>query len=154
MDLFDSYGKIKTIFIMRTIFLTLILLSHHSGLISQNPITALNSGPLNSIYFNVLGDAALFSINYDRLFLVNPTFAISGKLGMGVNVDLNLCFWADCDPPNTYAIIPHHVTGNYRIVKNHFVEAGLGGSFIMKIRINPIFYTQLSGTGIFHQRLI
>lgn len=116
---------------MRTIFLTLILLSHHTGLISQNPIAALNTRPLNSVYFNLLGDAALISINYDRLFILDPSFAISGKLGIGVNKELDICIFGDCDPSITFISIPHHITCNYG-QGGHFVEFGVGGAYFLE----------------------
>lgn len=88
-----------------------------------------NDRPLNSIQINLLGDASIISINYDKQFLISSTFILSGKLGLGYNEEFKICVWGPCSPSEKYMTIPHHITGNIGKGR-HFFEFGLGGTII------------------------
>ena len=113
---------------MRTFILSFILITTRVVLFAQETIESASSRPLNSIYINLLGDASIISFNYERIFLINKTFFISSKLGLGYNEQFQLCIWGPCSAPERYLTIPHHISlniGNGR----HFFEIGIGGSF-------------------------
>jgi hypothetical protein len=77
-----------------------------------------------------LGDASLFSINYERQFLVSSTIILSSKFGLGYNEEFKLCIIGPCSSsPEKYLTIPHHITGNFGKGK-YFFEFGLGGTII------------------------
>jgi hypothetical protein len=114
---------------MRTFILIFILLSARVVLFAQETIISYDSRPLNSIYINLLGDASIISINYDKQFLISSNFILSGKLGLGYNEEFQICLEGSCPSPDKYLTIPHHITGN--IGKDrHFFEFGLGGTII------------------------
>lgn len=125
---------------MRTVILSFILIFTRVVLFAQDAIESASSRPLNSIYINLLGDASIISFNYERIFLINKTFFISSKLGLGYNEQFQLCIWGPCSAPERYLTIPHHISlniGNGR----HFFEIGIGGTLIKDIKTQPyIFY--------------
>lgn len=98
-------------------------------LFAQNNIDPSNVRPINGININLLGDASLVSINYERLLLINSNFFIAGKAGLGYNEDFNICIFGPCSPPEKYLTIPHLITGNLGI-DVLFFEFGLGGTLI------------------------
>jgi hypothetical protein len=81
--------------------------------------------PLNSVNINLLGDISLISINYERYYLINPSFVLNSKLGVGLNPESPCCGTI----PPIYITIPHHISGNIGKGK-HFFEFGLGGTII------------------------
>ena len=109
---------------MRKQILITVLVIAGTALFAQN-----NERPLNSIQINLLGDASIISINYDKQFLISSTFILSGKLGLGYNEEFKLCIWGPCSPPEKYMTIPHHITGNIGKGR-HFFEFGLGRTVI------------------------
>ena len=95
--------------------------------------------PLNSIYFNLLGEGSLISANYDRLFPISPNFHISGNIGMGYNQEIIILGESI---PDRFLTIPHHLTGNIG-KKQHLFEFGIGGTQLLgqdysKYAIYPI----------------
>ncbi|MFC2123713.1 hypothetical protein ACFLU5_02785 [Bacteroidota bacterium] len=93
--------------------------------------------PRNNIYVNLLGDASIISLNYERLFGVDTNLFFSSKIGIGYNTDYFLraleCGLSYYCPGVgyflQYATIPHHLTLNLGKGK-HFFEFGLGGTII------------------------
>jgi len=112
---------------MKKLILTVTILS--LGIASFAQQEHSDTRPTNNIYLNLLGDASLISINYERLFLVSPKFTVSSKLGVGYNQEFQLCFGSCLASPKNYFTLPHHVTGNFGKGK-HLFELGLGGTFI------------------------
>jgi hypothetical protein len=133
---------------MRTFILILILFYIRISLCAQVSIESDGSRPLNSIYISILGDASIFSFNYERVFLVNKNFIISSKLGLGYNKELDFCIWGTCPPPTRYLTIPHHITGNVGMGR-HFFEFGLGGTLIKDIKTQPYIFYPILGYRIF-----
>ena len=97
---------------------------------AQDKLASNNSRPLNNINLNLLGDACLVSINYERLMLINETIFLAGKLGIGYNEEFTLGIGSSSTPLDKYLIIPHHITGNLGKGK-HLFEFGVGGSIIL-----------------------
>lgn len=115
---------------MRKVILVLILLNTDIILFAQNQKELVNTRPLNSISLNLLGDASIISLNYERQFLVSPTFILSSKLGFGYNEEFQLCISGPCSSaPEMYLTVPHHITVNIGKGR-HFFEFGLGGTII------------------------
>jgi hypothetical protein len=115
------------------IILTLIIIVICSAcLLGQNYSGLFSSRPRNNIYLNLLGDASIISINYERLFVSTPSTFLSGKLGIGYNEEFQLCIFGPCSsPPDKYLTIPHHFTCNYGLRESiHFLEFGFGGTLI------------------------
>lgn len=108
-----------------------ILISLSAGMTAsgQDNYGPGNTRPLNSINLNFLGDASIISLHFERLFPVNTSWLISGKLGVGYNEEFQLCLFGSCGPKRSYVTLPHHITAVYG--KNrHFVETGLGGTYL------------------------
>ncbi len=87
--------------------------------------------PVNIISLNILGDATIASLNYERLFPAEPEhFFLAAGLGVGVNTFVTLHSEAGKSYTlDNFAVIPHHITGNIGGGR-HFFELGLGGAII------------------------
>lgn len=86
--------------------------------------------PGNNLTLNLLGDASIISINYERFIVITPALFAPGKLGLGHNKEYRLCFFGPCtSSPDIYLTIPHHFTLNLG-KKSNFFEFGLGGTII------------------------
>ncbi|WP_418262714.1 hypothetical protein [Flavobacterium faecale] len=115
---------------MKKIVLTLVIAMFAIIGFPQNHIDSTPKRPLNSIFINLLGDASIISANYEKLFFVNSSFILSGKLGLGYNEEYELCIFGSCSSSTEqYLTIPHHITGNWGKGRNFF-EFGLGGTII------------------------
>lgn len=87
--------------------------------------------PVNNAFINFLGDGSLASLNYERLFLIDPEHAfITGGLGLGMNslVTIHANEHASYTSDN-FPVIPHHISGNIGNGR-HFLELGLGGTIL------------------------
>ena len=111
---------------MKKLTIFLICLLPAAILFAQSKKDSTLVRPANSISINLLGDFSLLSINYERVFVITPSFFIAGKLGVGFNEEF--CLFG-CDDREKYLTIPQHITGNFGKGKNFF-EFGLGGSII------------------------
>lgn len=116
---------------MKKTVLAILFVVLSTILIAQNKVTSDDIRPENNISLNLLGDASIISLNYERLFLINSTFFLTGKLGLGYNEEFELSLWgtSDSEPVEKYLTIPHHITGNYGKGRRCF-EFGLGGTII------------------------
>jgi hypothetical protein len=121
---------------MKRIIIILILLASETIVNAQNTEESTFTRPKNNIYLNALGvDVSIFSINYERLFLVRSKFFITGELGIGYNkvVEFEVGQWSDAPVINfhgDYLTIPHHITINVGKHKSFF-EFGIGGTAII-----------------------
>lgn len=82
--------------------------------------------PRNNINLNLFGDASVFSVNYERLFISHRKFILAGKVGAGYSQSLDL-------PSKSAALLstPLHITGNVNVYgKKHFLEFGFGGTLL------------------------
>jgi len=73
--------------------------------------------PDNSIYFELLGNSIMGSLNYERLFVNGHDFYLSGRLGTGYI-------------PGIFQSVsfPVMMTGMYQVSNNFLFELGIGGS--------------------------
>jgi len=98
--------------------------------------------PLNNISLNLLGDASILSINYEKQYLVRKSFILTTKFGLGYNQEFRLCVFGPCSSPaENYVTIPHHFTANFG-KKRSFFEFGLGGTLLFygETSVPYIFY--------------
>ena len=80
--------------------------------------------PQNNVQLNLFGDAAIFSISYERLFVSQQKFFLATKFGLGYSQSLGL----PVDGTSLFAA-PMHVTGNYG-GKSHYFEFGFGATLM------------------------
>jgi hypothetical protein len=114
---------------MKRIILIIVFAISGTFLFAKNNRDSTDIRPINNINLNICGDASIISLNYERLFLINQNFFITGKLGIGYNQEFQICLFGTCSPPEDYLTIPHHITGNLGKGR-HFLEFGLGGTII------------------------
>jgi len=116
---------------MKKIFFIFLLLPSTSLLIAQDKKEVDDEIPLNSINLNLVGEFSIFSFDYERLFFISPAFFLSGEIGLGYNIEDQLCVWGPCSSskPENYLTIPHHITANLGQGRS-FLEFGLGGTVI------------------------
>lgn len=116
---------------MKYIFIILIIISSTGINYAQKVEEKTDSRPSNNIHINLLGDASLISINYERRFFVRPAYFLIGKLGYGYNEEFQICIWDGlCSPEHKFITVPLHISvnvGNGR----HFLESGIGGTIIL-----------------------
>jgi hypothetical protein len=115
---------------MNRIILIIVFTISGTFLFAQNNRDSTDIRPINNINLSICGGASIISLNYERLFLINQNFFITGKLGIGYNEEFKLCIFGPCSPPEKYITIPHHITGNLGKGR-HFFEFGLGGTIII-----------------------
>lgn len=101
-----------------------------------------NSYPKNHIYLNLLGDGSIYSLNYDRVWMLGePNDSrqfLSTKIGIGYNEEFSLY----SDVTDSYTTIPHHLTYNIGGPAMHF-EVGLGGTLVLDQEPEYIIYPTL-----------
>lgn len=96
------------------------------------------SRPLNNFSLNVLGEASIMSLNFERLFPLGKSVLLSAKIGLGANVDF--CGLIQCEEnyKSKLAItLPHHITANFGRGKAFF-EIGYGGTYFLW-NYNPVY---------------
>jgi hypothetical protein len=112
---------------MRKIFIKVIIILILGSIVLACDVKAIPYlRPLNNFSLNLFGDASVFSISYERLFISNRKFILTGKFGAGYSQSLGL-------PSKSAALLstPMHITGNVNIYgKKHFLEFGFGGTLL------------------------
>ena len=117
---------------LKQVIFTIILAIPAIILPAQNKEYSSDFRPLNIITVNLCGDASLISLYYERLFLINPTIFLTGKLGIGLNeATLQYIFGYKHSLEVYFITIPHHITCNFG-KGIHFFETGMGGSMIYR----------------------
>ncbi len=128
---------------MKKILLSLALSITATFLFAQDNIEKTDKRPSNIISLNLLGDISTLSINYERLFWVDPTLFGTAKIGIGFNKRLNL-LGDTFSQPTTFPTIPIHLTAN--IGKgDHFFEFGLGGTMLLKSNVQDYLLYPILG---------
>jgi len=122
--------NLKSHLIILRIILVIILSFCLLETFSQSNTDTIKTRPLSSFNLNILGDASLFSVNYELLFLTRTNIIIGTKIGLGYNEEFKICVWENCSAPKKYFTIPHSFTVNYG-KKKHFLEMGVGGTVIV-----------------------
>ena len=88
----------------------------------------LPSRPENNLNLGIFGDFSFISIQYERLFFINSTFFLSGKLGFGYNQEFQII---STQAPKEYFTYSCHITYNLNLKKEkYFLVLGLGGTII------------------------
>lgn len=122
-----------------------MLLNAWALLPAQDQRDSLAQRPLNSINLNLLGDASLIALNYERAFVLSPDLILTSKIGLGYNEEFQICIFGPCvDPPSKYRTIPHHLTANFGKGTNLF-EIGLGGTKIYGDTRQPYLFYPIVG---------
>lgn len=98
------------------IFLFLLLLSNLSY--SQQDSTKFVEPPKRAVYFEALGTALFYSVNYDQVFYRYKRLSLSGRLGLSY-YPKNLV--------NNYSSASVPVEVNLMIGKGKYFEVGLAG---------------------------
>ena len=129
---------------MRTLILTTIIIISGNFLCAQNNQDHNKTRPSNNININLIGDASIISINYEKHLFITQNILLTTKLGLGYNIATNFCNDYDCFSQVNFITIPHHLTVNFG-KESHFLEFGLGGTKLINSKashpylIYPIF---------------
>jgi hypothetical protein len=110
----------KEIFLKTLLLLLIMILTVDSLTAGNNPFLR----PTNNINLNLFGDASIFSVNYEKLFINNRQFFLAWKIGAGYSESLGLP-----DDNTSLLSTPVHLTGNYG-ERKHYFEFGLGASLL------------------------
>jgi hypothetical protein len=105
------------------LFLFTLLVAHGNA---QEHDTVPGNRPDFVISLNLVGDASLLSIGFEKLFFIKPAFAMAGRLGFGFNQEFQLF---SSDPPINYFIMPMSVTCNFGKGRS-YLECGIGGTML------------------------
>lgn len=111
---------------MKKYILTYLFLITVRILVSQDTNVSYQRRPLNNSYINLLGDASIISINYEKLFIIKRSFLLTGKLGIGYSQDDDFVIIGQREK---YLTIPIHLStiiGGSR----SFAELGFGATLI------------------------
>jgi hypothetical protein len=96
---------------------------------AQDSTRATIARPVNDISINLLGDASLFSLGYERLFICNPWLFLTEKTAVGYDQEFNASLLGSPPPLKNYLTITQHITGNFG-KGICFFELGLGAAVI------------------------
>jgi hypothetical protein len=78
----------------------------------------------NTVFFEIGGNAIIYSINYDRLFNVSRKFKMSARIGIHYTNKFPLQYYRT-------VCIPLEISGLYSFFRDkHFVEIGTGLSYL------------------------
>lgn len=116
---------------MKKYISTILLVLTIKILTSQDNGDSYLTRPLDGISLNLLGDASLISIQFDKLFPINKNLFITSKLGLGYSSEI-------FDQGSNFTI-PFHLT---TIVGRNrgFVEVGPGATLSFGDRLAFISY--------------
>jgi len=112
----------------KTTFLALAFVA--SNLLAQQKAGSIGFIRSSNIYATALGDVTLFSINFEKLYVINPGFFVAGKIGVGFTKEINFSFWGYDPPDNYFTTLPHHISLNFGH-RRSFFEVGMGGDFVL-----------------------
>jgi len=109
----------------------IVLKAQENSIFQIGEVQNVLDRPLNNISLNLLGDASILSINFEKQYLVRKSFILTTKFGLGYNQEFRLCIFGPCSSPaENYITIPHHFTANLGN-KRSFFEIGLGGTILL-----------------------
>lgn len=85
----------------------------------------------NSVNINLLGDASVFSINFERSLSLGEKYFTTISFGIGKNKMHFSSLDADISrpPDQYYYTFPHSISANFGSI-NHFFEMAYSGTFI------------------------
>lgn len=112
---------------------------------SQTEVGLVDKRPLNNVYLGLLGDLSIITVNYERLFDIDTGVLLAGQLGVGYNEEFQLCFFGPCqEPAEKYVTFPVRFSGLLG-KKKHFLEMGVGGTFLFGSEPHPYYIYPLLG---------
>jgi len=120
---------------MKNYILIIIFFISCKILTSQDNADSYLTRPLDGLYLNLLGDASIVSMHYEKLFPINRNLFITSKLGLGYSSEL-LAFGPF---PESYITVPFHIT---TIVGRNrsFVEIGIGATLSLGTPNSSVIY--------------
>lgn len=130
---------------MKKILPLLFLMISISTIYAKSDSIRIEKRPItDNLQINLLGNASLASIVYEKPIYFTDHFFLVLALGAGYNQDfLSMCFFYSC-PPEHYITIPHYSSLNFILDRNSILtlEFGFGGSQLLAIknRINNSYY--------------
>ena len=123
-------NSLRLIFTSILVCLSLEVKTQEKSISQIEKIQSVEDRPLNNISLNLLGDASIISINYEKQYLVGKSYILSTKVGLGYNQEFCISFGTgSCSPVEDYLTIPHHFTANIG-KRRSFFEFGLGGTIL------------------------
>jgi hypothetical protein len=123
-------NSLRLIFLSILVCLSLEVKTQEKSISQIENIQSVEDRPLNNISLNLLGDASIISINYEKQYLVGKSYVLSTKFGLGYNQEFCISFGnGSCSPVEDYLTIPHHFTANIG-KRRSFFEFGLGGTIL------------------------
>ncbi len=123
----------------RTLLIVLSLLPLALSYAQDEPTPTIERSDF-TISLNMAGDISIISLGFEKLYFIKPAFAITGKIGLGINSEFSL----SDNPANTYFVLPHHVTANFGKRKS-FLELGIGGSYMTGSQVSEYFVYPMLG---------
>ncbi|MBK8698548.1 MAG: hypothetical protein IPN29_02995 [Saprospiraceae bacterium] len=114
---------------MKKIFITVVFVTVSLFTYAVTVTDTLDLRPVNNINLNILGDAAIVSIKYERLILVSERILVMGKLGFGYNENFKICIFGPCAPADSYMTLSQALSCNLGKGR-HFFEFGIGGTLL------------------------
>ncbi|MBK9255188.1 MAG: hypothetical protein IPM42_06830 [Saprospiraceae bacterium] len=129
---------------MKTYFIFFIFVFHSMFSLAQGEDKIKSEMPLNSYYVNILGDASLISINYERILLKNSKGLIAAKVGLGYGREFEICLFGNCSSEQSFLTIPHHITKSFGS-RNKFFEVGLGATMMISNEYNKYLIYPIVG---------
>jgi|WetSurMetagenome_2_1015567.scaffolds.fasta_scaffold90959_2 hypothetical protein len=113
---------------MKRIILLLVFINLVMDISAQDAERLPDPDPMNSINVDLLGNATLIGISYERIIKTSKNSFLAGKLGVGYGKELLLDYYDTLVTKfPVYLSLPHQVTFNIG-KKRHFIEAGIGGT--------------------------
>ena len=101
---------------------------------AQDSLRNIKGLPKNNIGVNIVGEASLIALNYERNFLLKSPHFINLSVGIGINEEFTLF-----TSGKEYLTFPHHLTYNIGR-KKHFFEIGIGGTGLIDRKANFASY--------------
>ncbi|MFA5781137.1 MAG: hypothetical protein WC868_02590 [Bacteroidales bacterium] len=91
--------------------------------------------PNNSFYIELLGNAPLYSLNYERIFINKNKFYLSGRIGIGY-------FFSKLDPGSSNIVVtPVLINVGYQLRKKFFIETGIGATYAYQREVTYSYYS-------------
>jgi hypothetical protein len=113
---------------MNRIILLLVFLNFALLTTAQDEERMPVPDPLNSINVDLLGNATLIGVSYERIIKISKNSFLAGKLGTGYGKELLLDYYDTLATEYpVYVSIPHQITFNIG-KSRHYIEAGVGGT--------------------------
>jgi len=94
-----------------------------AGIHGQEGDSLRENRPDFVLSLNLFGDPSMISLGFEKLAFIKPAFSLTFNVKLGYNEE----FLIFGDDPQSYFLLPHHLTALYG--KNRsFLEYGIGGS--------------------------